>query len=106
MQIREIPPKPGEEVIVQEAYSSYFLPDDLPPGTKAKLLSLYYGTATVEHAGKTWKISDRCIKHEYEWQVGTKWYPANHPAVAQEKEREETLRRALENQPDIRELMK
>jgi hypothetical protein len=104
--MREIPPKIWEEVILDESYNSYFLPEDLQPGTTAKVLAHDYGALMIEQNGKTWRISDRCIKHEFLFQVGDRWYRANHLAVAREKERDDAIRRAFENQPDITQLMK
>ena len=105
MRIREVPPKIGQQVILRHSYNSYFLPEKLKPGTTVKVLDLYYGSATVEQDGKTWRISERCIEHAYEYEVGNKWYPADHPLVAKEAAREEALRSALANEPNVTGLM-
>ncbi len=91
--------KIGQKVILQEPESSYFLPKELQSGTEATLLKSYYGTLTIEQGGKEWRISDRCIQHDMEFELKRNcWLPKDHPmtaaALAEELRRVQALRRA------------
>ena len=61
--------KAGEEVTLRDSFSSYWLPEGLVVGSKALVVDAPNdGSITVLQNGKEWRISDRCIdsNHEYE----------------------------------------
>ena len=81
MRCREIRPESGQSVILRQPYSSYFLPEGLAPGTKATVKEHDYGTLIIDVDGVEWRISDRCIEHEMEYEIRNRWVPAKDPRV-------------------------
>ncbi len=82
----------GQKVTLRNPENSYFLPEGLQSGSSVILLKSYYGTLTIEQDGKEWRISDRCIHHELEFEVRRNcWLPKDHPMTIQALEEEKKL---------------
>ena len=101
---REKSLKVGQQVTLKNPISSYFLPQGLHAGSLATVIESSYGTVTIEQEGKQWRISDRCIEYEYEYQVRPNcWLPKNHPltiqAAAEEERRVAEIRKQLVTTP-------
>src|SRR4051794_17883757 len=81
MRCREKSLQPGQSITLQQPVSSYFLPKGLEEGTAATLKEHDYGSLVIDVNGAEWRISDRCIDHEMEYEIRNQWVPASDPRV-------------------------
>ncbi|MFN7139609.1 MAG: hypothetical protein ACK4UN_09735 [Limisphaerales bacterium] len=89
---REKRVKIGQEVVLKNLENSYFLPKGLEEGSKAIVRGTDYGSLIIEQDGKEWRISNRCIEHEMEYEVKRNcWLPRDHPMTIKAMEEEKKL---------------
>ena len=80
MRCREKRKRVGDVFPVRDSYH-YPLPSGLAPGTPVKLVAYACGYWTVEASGEFYRVFGPLVDAGFEYEIGEKWFPANHPRV-------------------------
>ena len=89
MRCKERRKKVGDVFPVRDSYH-YPLPPGLAPGTPVKLVAYAYGYWTVEASGELYRVFGPLVDAGYEYEIGSRWYPATDPRVIA-RQQEETM---------------
>jgi hypothetical protein len=89
MQVMVKQPKAGEWYPVQPVWGGYALPPELRPGDEVTVLRREHGYYLVkDRTDREFRLFSLCVKTGELFDVKGRWFEADHPAVAAERDRE------------------
>ena len=91
MRCRERKKRAGEVYPVQQSYH-YPLPRGLEPGTLVKLMAHDHGYWIVEANGERYRVFQSLVCSGFDYEIGGRWYPADHSAVIARMREEKLVR--------------